>query len=70
MAGSVKRKTIMNALFNKGELLPDNRAEFENIIRTVADNDPDLENLVFEYGLKKLADKVYGKETDKPMIEQ
>ena len=60
----------MNALFNKGELLPDNRAEFENIIRTVADNDPDLENLVFEYGLKKLADKVYGKETDKPMIEQ
>lgn len=61
----MKKKNIMKAFFNKGELLPDSRYEFENIIRTVADNDPDSENLVFEYGLKKLSDKIYGKEIKK-----
>lgn len=65
MAGSVKRKTVLNAFFNKGELLPDNRSDFEEIIRSVSDDNPDSENLVFEYGLKKLSGKIYGKDIKK-----
>jgi hypothetical protein len=61
MVGGVKRKTVMNEFFNKGELLPDNRSDFKEIIRKVSDDNPDSDNLVFEYGLKKLADKYYGK---------
>ena len=61
----MKMKTIMKAFFNKGELLPDNRSDFEEIIRRVSDDNPDSENLVFEYGLKKLSDKIYGKENKK-----